>query len=60
MTWEDDALKELKAVPSFVHEVVVELVEEEAKKAGLGAVSAKFFKEMSDEYAPDEALALFD
>jgi hypothetical protein len=30
------------------------------KKTGLGTVSAEFFKQMSDEYAPDEALALFD
>jgi hypothetical protein len=60
MPWEDDALKALKAIPAFVHEVVVELIEEEAQKAGLATISAEFFKKMSDEYAPDEALSLYD
>lgn len=60
LSWNEDVVKELSKVPSFIQEVVVEVVEEEMKNKGNDTVDIESYKRVVNEYAPEEFRERFD
>jgi len=58
--WEDDALQMLTEIPSFVQQMVAEMVEDLVKKEGNDIVTHERFVQLMQEYAPREVLERFE
>jgi flavin reductase (DIM6/NTAB) family NADH-FMN oxidoreductase RutF len=58
--WEDDALQMLTAIPSFVQQMVAEMVEDLVRKEGSETVTHVRFMQLMQEYAPSEVLERFE
>lgn len=58
--WEDDALQMLTEIPSFVQQMVAEMVEDLVRKEGSETVTHVRFMQLMKEYAPSEVLERFE
>jgi len=58
--WEDDALQMLTEIPSFVHQMVAEMVEDLVTKEGSDIVTHERFVQLMKEYAPSDVLERFE
>ena len=58
--WEDDALKLLTEIPSFVQQMVAEMVEDLVTKEGSDIVTHERFVQLMKEYAPSDVLERFE
>jgi len=54
MPWEDAALNKLSQMPVSITELVIELIEGEARKNGNTTVTYEFYKNLEKEYLPDD------
>ncbi len=52
--WEEAALTETAKIPIAIREMVIEFIEEEAKKGGDDRVTYELYKKIEEEYAPKE------
>ncbi len=59
LMWEDQALVLLSEIPSFVQQMVAEMVEDLVTKEGLDTVTQERFMQLMQEYAPKEVLDRF-
>jgi flavin reductase (DIM6/NTAB) family NADH-FMN oxidoreductase RutF len=53
MSWEKAALTKLSQMPLAISEMVIELIEGEARKSGATTVTYEFFKKLEKKYLPD-------
>jgi hypothetical protein len=60
LVWEDNALQMLAEIPSFVQQMVAEMVEDLVTKEGRDTVTHERFMQLMKEYAPSEVLERFD
>jgi flavin reductase (DIM6/NTAB) family NADH-FMN oxidoreductase RutF len=60
LQWEDDALQLLTEIPSFVQQMVAEMVEDLVKKEGSDTVTHERLMQIMKEYAPSEVLERFE
>jgi flavin reductase (DIM6/NTAB) family NADH-FMN oxidoreductase RutF len=60
LAWEDDALQMLAEIPSFVQQMVAEMVEDLVTKEGRDTVTHERLMQLMKEYAPSEVLERFD
>ena len=60
LNWEDDALQMLTEIPSFVQQMVAEMVEDLVTKEGGDIVTHVRFMQLMKEYAPGEVLERFE
>ena len=58
--WEDDALQMLTEIPSFVQQMVAEMVEDLVTKEGSDTVTHERFVQLMKEYAPSDVLDRFE
>jgi hypothetical protein len=58
--WDDDASRLLSEIPSFVQQMVAEMVEALVQKEGSDTVSGERFMQLMQEYAPKEVLDRFE
>ena len=54
MPWEEAALNKLSPMPVSISEMVIELIEGEARKNGDSTVTYEFYKKLEKEYLPDD------
>ena len=54
MPWEEAALTKLSQMPLSVREMVIELIEGEARKNGDATVTYEFYKKLEKDYLPDD------
>jgi len=54
MPWEEAALAKLSQIPLAISEMVIELIEGEARKHGDTTVTYEFYKNLEKEYLPDD------
>jgi len=54
MPWEEPALNKLSQMPVSITELVIELIEGEARKNGNTTVTYEFYKNLEKEYLPDD------
>ena len=60
LNWDEDSLRLLAEIPSFVQQMVAEMVEALVQKEGSDTVSGERFMQLMKEYAPKEVLDRFD
>jgi flavin reductase (DIM6/NTAB) family NADH-FMN oxidoreductase RutF len=60
LQWEDDALQLLTEIPSFVQQMVAEMVEDLVTKEGSDIVTHERFVQLMKEYAPSDVLERFE
>ena len=60
MPWDEEALKLIAKLPGSIVEMVMEMVEDEAKKNGLTKITYEFYKNMEEQYAPKDVQERFD
>jgi flavin reductase (DIM6/NTAB) family NADH-FMN oxidoreductase RutF len=58
--WEPKALEKFSEVPEFMKETVVEVMESEARKAGLKIITSEFYTAIESLYAPKDIQERFD
>jgi hypothetical protein len=60
LQWENDALQLLTEIPSFVQQMVAEMVEDLVTKEGSDIVTHERFVQLMKEYAPSDVLERFE
>ncbi|MCX5904766.1 MAG: flavin reductase [Proteobacteria bacterium] len=60
LEWDEEALRMLSEIPSFVQQMVAEMVEDLVTKEGSDAVTHERFIQLMKEYAPGEVLERFE
>jgi flavin reductase (DIM6/NTAB) family NADH-FMN oxidoreductase RutF len=60
LEWEEEALRMLSEIPSFVQQMVAEMVEDLVGKEGSDIVTHERFVQLMKEYAPGEVLDRFE
>ena len=60
LQWDDDAFQLLSEIPSFVQQMVAEMVEDLVAKEGSNTITGERFMQLMNEYAPKEVLDRFE